>query len=177
MTCCRLLALTLLAWGMAAPHLPALGQPEPTFELDVRQHINIAPSQSTLERAVFTGLIVDARGLDFEPSMSMRLFDPQGRQIYTTTNPNQELNTSYVASEGTAAYATSPEQATALTNRIGERPHIVRAQRTRGYDLILAANDAAFIEQANQRDRFLDNFRVVVIWDPPTLLALPRRTP
>ncbi|MEN9245863.1 MAG: hypothetical protein Q6J78_04050 [Thermostichales cyanobacterium SRBZ-1_bins_19] len=161
-----------LWWGLGLGIWPVWGQ-EPTFQLDLRQQFQVAPEQSTLERPQFTGLIVDARGLDFEPSMSMRLFDPQGRQIYTTTNPNQELNTSYVASEGTAAYATSPEQAKALTNRIGDRPHIVRAQRTRGYDLILSAQDAAFLEQANQRDRFLDHFRVVVIWDPPTLLRRP----
>jgi len=171
----RFFSVTLLWGGVTLATLPVLAKSEPTFDLDVRQQIQIAPSQSTLERAVVTGVIVDARGLDFEPSMSMRLFDPQGRQIYTTTHPNLELNASYVASEGTAAYTTTPEQAKALTNRIGDRPHLIRAQRIRGYDLVLSAQDATFLEQANQRDRFLDNFRVVVIWDPPALLALPRR--
>ncbi|GAB4211111.1 MAG: hypothetical protein OHK0012_02970 [Synechococcales cyanobacterium] len=172
----RLLLFVLVAGWCCGPLSPSVWaetpdfEPEPVFQLDVEQRLNVAPSQGSLERALYTGLIVDARGLDFEPSMSMRLFDPSGQQIYTTVDPTQELNTSYVASEGTAAYATSIEQAIGLTNRIGERPREVRALRTRGYDLILSAEDAAQIVQANQRDRFLDNFRVVVIWDPPRLL-------
>ncbi|MDX2273119.1 MAG: hypothetical protein NW237_14380 [Cyanobacteriota bacterium] len=113
-----------------------------------------------------TGLIVDARGLDFQPSVSMRLFDPSGNQIYTTPTANQELNTYYVASEGTAAYATSEAQAKSLTQRIGSRPHLIRAQKTLGYDLVISNEDAWMLSLQNQSDKFLDNFAVVVIWDP-----------
>lgn len=113
-----------------------------------------------------TGLIVDARGLDFEPSMSMRLFDPDGNQIYTVPGPNQELNTALVAGEGTAAYATTEEQLRTLTSRIGERPHRIQAIRTLGYDLVISNEDAWFLRQTNEMDRYLDNLSVAVIWDP-----------
>ncbi|NJL99955.1 MAG: hypothetical protein HC924_14670 [Synechococcaceae cyanobacterium SM2_3_2] len=113
-----------------------------------------------------TGLIVDARGLDFEPSMSMRLFDPDGNQIYTVPGLNQELNTDLVAGEGTAAYATSEDQISTLTRRIGERPHRIRAVRTLGYDLVISNDDAWFLRQSNEMDRYLDNLSVVVMWDP-----------
>lgn len=113
-----------------------------------------------------TGLIVDARGLDFEPSMSMRLFDPDGNQIYTVPGPNQELNTALVAGEGTAAYATTEEQLRTLTSRIGERPHRIRAIRTLGYDLVISNEDAWFLRQTNEMDRYLDNLSVAVMWDP-----------
>ncbi len=113
-----------------------------------------------------TGLIVDARGLDFEPSMSMRLFDPDGNQIYTVPGLNQELNTALVAGEGTAAYATSEDQIQTLTTRIGERPHRIRAVRTLGYDLVISNDDAWFLRQSNEMDRYLDNLSVVVMWDP-----------
>jgi hypothetical protein len=112
-----------------------------------------------------TGLIVDARGLDFQPSMSMRLFDPDGNQVYTTPTPNQELNTYFVATEGTAAYASSEEQARSLTKRIGNRPHLITAKKTLGYDLVISSEDAWLLRQSNKQDRFLDNFSVVVIWD------------
>jgi len=112
-----------------------------------------------------TGLIVDARGLDFLPSQSMRLFDPDGNQVYTPINLGQDLNTAFVGSEGTAAYATSEEQARSLVNRIGERPHRIRAIRTLGYDLVISAEDAFSLRQMNATDGFLDRFAVVVIWD------------
>lgn len=113
-----------------------------------------------------TGLIVDARGLDFEPSMSMRLFDPDGNQIYTVPGSSDSLNTALVAGEGTAAYATSDAQARSLAIRIGERPHQIRAIRTLGYDLVISNEDAWFLRQTNEMDRYLDNLSVVVIWDP-----------
>ncbi|MCF2972317.1 hypothetical protein L1047_14040 [Synechococcus sp. Nb3U1] len=112
-----------------------------------------------------TGLIVDARGLDFLPSQSMRLFDPDGNQVYTPLNLSQDLNAAFVGSEGTAAYATSEEQARSLVNRIGERPHHIRAIRTLGYDLVITAEDAFSLRQMNEVDGFLNNFAVVVIWD------------
>ncbi|MEN9231257.1 MAG: hypothetical protein Q6L68_10150 [Thermostichus sp. DG02_5_bins_236] len=112
-----------------------------------------------------TGLIVDARGLDFLPSQSMRLFDPDGNQVYTPLNLSQDLNAAFVGSEGTAAYATSEEQARSLVNRIGERPHRIRAIRTLGYDLVITAEDAFSLRQMNAADGFLDAFAVVVIWD------------
>ncbi|MGQ9838651.1 MAG: hypothetical protein ACUVRV_12005 [Cyanobacteriota bacterium] len=112
-----------------------------------------------------TGLIVDARGLDFLPSQSMRLFDPDGNQVYTPLNLSQDLNAAFVGSEGTAAYATSEEQARSLVNRIGERPHQIRAIRTLGYDLVITAEDAFNLRQMNATDGFLDAFAVVVIWD------------
>ena len=113
-----------------------------------------------------TGLIVDARQLDFLPSMSMRLFDPDGNQVYTTPSTNRQLNASQVAINGTALFVTDEAQARELVNRIGERPHTVMAQRTQGYDLVISNEDAWELRNQNQRDRFLENYAVVVIWKP-----------
>ncbi|MFT0787227.1 hypothetical protein [Synechococcus sp. H55.10] len=112
-----------------------------------------------------TGLIVDARGLDFLPSQSMRLLDPDGNPVYPPLNLGQDLNAAFVGSEGTAAYTTSEEQARSLVNRIGERPHRIRATRMLGYDLVISAEDAFNLRQMNASDGFLDRFAVVVIWD------------
>jgi len=112
-----------------------------------------------------TGLLVDARGLDFLPSQSMRLLDPDGNPVYPPANLGQDLNVAFVGSEGTAAYATSEEQARLLVNRIGERPYRIRAMRTLGYDLVISAEDAFNLRQMNAVDGFLDRFAVVVIWD------------
>jgi hypothetical protein len=133
-----------------APGAPNGGQPSRT--------IRYIPS--------VTGLIVDARELDFVPSMSMRLFDPEGNQIYTTLNSNRNLNTYQVAANGTAAYATSEAQARSLVQRVGERPTVITPEDTRGYDLIVSSGDAWKLSQQNERDRFLENFAVVVIWNP-----------
>ena len=113
-----------------------------------------------------TGLIVDARQLDFVPSMSMRLYDPDGNQVYTTLDSNRDLNTYQVSSNGTALFVTTEEDAHRLVNRIGDRPTTVTAYSTLGYDLVLNNEDAWDLRQQNDRDRFLDNFSVVVIWTP-----------
>ncbi|MGK7912025.1 MAG: hypothetical protein AB4050_11185 [Synechococcus sp.] len=113
-----------------------------------------------------TGLIVDARQLDFLPSMSMRLFDPDGNQVYTTPSTNRQLNASQVAVNGTALFVTDEAQARELVNRIGERPHTIAAQRTQGYDLVISNQDAWALRNQNERDRFLENYAVVVIWQP-----------
>jgi hypothetical protein len=118
------------------------------------------------QRQQTTGLILDARGLDFQPSMSMRIFDPEGNQIYTTPGSHQDLNTYLVASQGTAAYATSEEQARTLLNRIGERPLMIEAVKTLGYDLVVSNQDAWTLWQQNEADGFLDRYAVVVIWEP-----------
>ncbi len=112
-----------------------------------------------------TGLIVDARGLDFLPSQSMRLLDPDGNPVYPPITLGQDFNAAFVGSEGTAAYTTSEDQARSLVNRIGERPHRLRALRTLGYDLVISAEDAFNLRQMNALDGFLDRFAVVVIWD------------
>ncbi|NJK64916.1 MAG: hypothetical protein HC921_21420 [Synechococcaceae cyanobacterium SM2_3_1] len=117
-------------------------------------------------RQQITGLILDARGLDFQPSMSMRVFDPEGNQIYTTPGSHEDLNTYLVASQGTAAYATSEEQARSLLNRIGEQPLLIRAVKTLGYDLVVSNQDAWTLWQQNEADGFLDRYAVVVIWEP-----------
>ena len=115
-----------------------------------------------------TGLIVDARQLDFLPSMSMRLFDRDGNQVYTTPETNRQLNTSQVSINGTASFVTSEDEARQLIGRIGERPHTIKAERTQGYDLVISNSDAWELRNQNQRDRFLDNYAVVVIWSPQT---------
>jgi len=95
----------------------------------------------------------------------MRLLDPDGNPVYPPINLGQDLNAAFVGSEGTAAYTTSEEQARSLVNRIGERPHRLRALRTLGYDLVISAEDAFNLRQMNASDGFLDRFAVVVIWD------------
>lgn len=154
----------------------------PVFDLDLLRQFGTSPGSgvgtgqgpgggtgleagSQRREPQVTGLIVDARGLDFLPSQSMRLFDPDGNQVYTPVTLGQDLNAAFVGSEGTAAYATSEEQARSLVNRIGERPHRIRAIRTLGYDLVISAEDAFSLRQMNATDGFLDRFAVVVIWD------------
>lgn len=97
----------------------------------------------------------------------MRLFDPEGNQVYTTPTANQDLNAYLVASSGTAAYVNSEADARALTQRIGERPLEIKAIKTLGYDLVVSNEDAWALRRSNQVDQFLDNYAVVVIWDSP----------
>ncbi len=121
----------------------------------------------TEQQPLVSGVIIDARGLAFSPSMGMRLFNEQEEQIYTTPQMNENLDIDAVIALGTALYTGSLEQAQGLTYRIGVQAKVLRAKTIRGGDLVLADPDAEQLLRWDQRDRFLERFAVVVIWDRP----------
>ena len=114
-----------------------------------------------------SGVIIDARGLKFAPSMGMRLFNNEWEQIYTTPQMNKNLDVDAVVALGTALYAPTLDRAKSLVYRIGTNPLLIQALSIRGGDLVLTDADARELLRLNDRDHFLDRFSVVVIWDRP----------
>ncbi len=115
-----------------------------------------------------TGVIVDAQGLSFQPSMGMRLLDAQGNQIYLSAAARRNLDADSISTQGTASYAYNLDQARGL-DRVGARPLVVRALGTQGEDLVISEEDAQVLQAKNRQDRFLDNLSVVVVWTPAKL--------
>ncbi|MBD2102186.1 hypothetical protein [Leptolyngbya sp. FACHB-261] len=152
------LGLSLGCWLWLAPGEPVLAQESP----------DLASGATEVRQPEVTGVIIDAQGLGFQPSMGMRLFDAQGRQIYLTTAARRRLDVDAISTQGTASYAYSLDQARNL-NRAGSRPLIVKALGTQGEDLVISQEDAEILQAKNQQDRFLDRMAVVVVWSAPQL--------
>lgn len=114
--------------------------------------------------AVYTGIVIDARGMGVLPALAPRVLDPDGHEIYGTAYVSREWAVKY----GMAGYAKSLDGARALKDRIGANPAVVRAQRADGpakTDVVLSAEDAADIRSATQNLKFLEEARVVIVVD------------
>ncbi|HEY9844332.1 MAG: hypothetical protein ACAI44_31395 [Candidatus Sericytochromatia bacterium] len=147
------------------PEIEPTAEPEtePTME---PQPVSGEPSlQSDNPQQPFTGLVIDARGLQLHPSMSpmVRSEADQAPQVYVGNFP---LDIDRVIAEGIVLYYGSLEQALA-SQRAGKHPLVVRpiGSDKHGVDFVLHPQDAAQIQAFDQRDRFLQKLQVVAVLD------------
>ena len=109
----------------------------------------------------YTGLIVDARGLEVQPALAPRIFSENGNAVYDYAFVSRE----FAVQQGVCSYLTTPA-AEAATPRVGEHPLLVLGLRTGGSDrcdLIISNTDAARIRNAAEHLSFMRQCRVVFI--------------
>jgi len=139
------LADQLLPKGSAAPMPPAGAAPAAN------------PSQ------IYTGLVVDARGLGVRPAMSPKILSEDGREVYGSARVNRD----WAVREGMVGYLKDP--ATAQTNpRVTDRPLMVKALKVSGdgrVDMVISNNDAATLQSVTQNLSMLEKCRVIVLVD------------
>ncbi|MBN1424833.1 hypothetical protein JXA88_09780 [Candidatus Fermentibacteria bacterium] len=110
-----------------------------------------------------SGLIVDASGLGVKPTMAPRVL-VQGRdeELYGRVNMDRAAAVRF----GVVGYTDTVAKATALKERVGESPLVVRAVATGGAysaDVLLSTDDAARVVAANMKSDFLKECRVVFV--------------
>ena len=112
----------------------------------------------------YTGVLVDARGLDLQPSMSPRILSEEGRVIYGAATVGREYATQY----GIIGYDKDIDRAL-TSDRIGgagANPFVVKATRTSGLysgDAVLSEFDATRVLMADADDEFLHECRVIFV--------------
>ncbi len=109
----------------------------------------------------YTGLIIDAGGLNIRPAMAPRILGQGGEVLYGVHDVDQEYLTKY----GMAGYARSVEQARGL-ERVGANPMIIKAQGITGNtacDIEISSEDAAALIMAGAGSSFLKESRVVIV--------------
>ena len=118
----------------------------------------------------YTGVLVDARGLGLQPSMSPRILSENGRVIYGAAT----VDRSYAAQYGIVGYAKDIDRA--LSNeRLGSEqanPFVVQATGASGLyaaDVVLGDFDATRVLVADSDDDFLRECRVVFVLGPRPL--------
>jgi hypothetical protein len=112
---------------------------------------------------VFSGLIINCKGLNLKPALSPKVLDEDGKEIYGSAHVSREWAVKY----GIVGYAKSVEDATKL-ERAGKTPGEIKALKASGKnntDVVLSNNDAREIRAAAKKQKFLSECRVLFIID------------
>ena len=132
-----------------AEEAPAPGPPE-----------SMNPSPATV---IYTGLVVDARGLGARPAMSPRILDETGQEVYGSAYVSRE----YAVQQGMAGYA-KDLTASQTNSRVKDQPLTVKGLKAEGpgqSDLIISNADADKIRGASENLSFLKKCRVMICVD------------
>jgi hypothetical protein len=132
--------------------LPQVGVPPPP----------VAPSGAPAPQ-VFTGLVIDARGLQIRPAMSPKILDESGKEVYGSAKVDRE----YAVQQGMVGYAKDVSAAQA-NNRVTNNPLTVNGIRADGEgktDVVISNSDAGRLLSAAENLSFLQKCRVMIVVD------------
>ncbi len=139
--------------------LPPMGQP-----MQVGQGYPVDPSGYSLpQNTVFTGLIVDARGLGLRPAMAPKIIDESGNEVYGTGYVSRE----YAVQIGVVGYEKDLNRAK-TNERVTANPLIVKGIKVSGSnksDVVISNADAQNVVGAAKNLNFMENCKVMVILD------------
>ncbi len=152
------LAQTIMPLAIAKPPTPP--EPAPVAPAPVVA-TPVAPAPAG--PAAYTGMVVDARGIQARPAMSPRVFDEDGKEVYGSANVDRE----YAIQQGMSGYARDLNAAQS-NQRVTANPITVKAIRSSGAghsDLIISNADAQQIRSAGDNMTFMKKCRVMVVLD------------
>ncbi len=112
---------------------------------------------------VFTGLIIDARGLNVRPAMAPKVLDQKGDEVYGSKYVERE----YAVDIGMVGYEKNIDRA-AHNDRVADNPLIVKALEASGQngtDVVVSEADAIKIHNAAANMNFLEHCKVMFILD------------
>jgi len=112
---------------------------------------------------LYTGLIIDARGLGVRPAMAPKIVNEEGKEVYGSA----WINRDWAVREGMVGYQKDP--AAAQSNpRVTDKPLMVKALKVSGdarVDLVISNADGSTLHGAGQNMSFLEKCRVVILVD------------
>ena len=141
---------TIQPFKKNAPKQPPADQMNPEEEAEEKKEI-------------FSGLIVDARGLGIKPVLSPKIVDENNQEIYGPAFISREI----AVQNGICIYE-SNLAAARLNFRVLENPLVVKAIRkikTDGTELVISNTDALKIRSASEHLAFLKQCRVIIVVD------------
>ncbi len=121
------------------------------------------PAAPPAPSVVYTGMVVDARGIQARPAMSPRILDENGKEVYGSMNVDRE----YAIQQGMTGYARDLTAAQS-NQRVTNNPVSVKGIKTEGAgrsDIVISNADAEMIRSAADNLSFLKKCRVMVVLD------------
>jgi hypothetical protein len=133
-------------------------------EIKRRQNDNVPDTKLKPENVSenYTSLILDCKGLGVLPAMSPAIFDADDGEVYVGKIP---IDPDFVINEGIVSYATTITEAKKL-DRAGNNPLMLKATNVKGNfksDVYVSNRDARTIIGAEDRSKFLKDFRVIMV--------------
>jgi hypothetical protein len=123
----------------------------------------VKASESPSVPVVYTGMVVDARGIQVRPAMFPRIFDEDGKDVYDLAN----IDIDYAEKQGISGY--THDLTVAQTNqRLGANPITVKAMRISGFgksDIIISNADARQVRASAESAAFLKQCKVIIVLD------------
>ena len=141
-----------LRGGFAQLVLP--GEIKPLESIRTMVPVNISPF-------IFTGLVIDTRGLGIKPVMAPKILDENAREVYGSAFVSRE----YAVQQGMSGY--SKDLAAAQSNqRVADNPLTVKGLRTEGVehsDVVISNADARRLRSASENLSFMKKCRVIIV--------------
>ena len=134
---------------------------EQTFRLDIKPYQpTSSPPAST---GPYTGVIIDARGLQLEPSIAPMILTENSRQVYGTLTVSRD----YAVKQGIAGWYSDVEAAKEDTDRLGNNPLVIKGVKTAVTDhhVWISPEDAVKVYGADLKQQFLQECRVGIVVD------------
>jgi len=128
----------------------------------------VAPDVKVAETPVppavlYTGLVVDARGIQARPAMAPRILDEQGAEVYGTASVERD----YAVQQGMSGYARDLTSAQS-NSRVTNNPLSVKGLKTQGpgrLDIVISSADAGLVRASAENASFLKKCRVMIVLD------------
>ena len=115
------------------------------------------------KEVVFTGLIIDCKGLKIKPALSPRVLDETGKEVYGSAYVTRDWAIKY----GIVGYAKEVAAAAKL-ERAGTSPGQIKALKAIGdnsTDVVISNDNAADVRSAAQNLKFLSECRIIFVID------------
>jgi len=140
----------------------------PPGEGSLSQETNLYyPQHSPVGRyTIYTGLIIDARGLGLKPAMDPKVLSESGASVYGMDRRIME-DKKFIIKQGLVAYVRTMEKAKEL-KRIGKNPFVVRATGVSGQfktDVVIGEEQAKAILKLKGLLTFWEQCRVAIVLD------------
>ena len=132
-------------------------------EIGTKPSITAFEGGRTSSPRLFSGLVVDCRGLRIKPALCPRIIDEAGKEVYGSAYVSRE----WAIKQGIVGYAKSLDDAKKL-DRIGKTPGSIKAVKAAGenaIDVTISDVDAADIRSAAKNLSFLSECRIVFVVD------------
>jgi hypothetical protein len=141
------------------------GLGESLYDESIGQNPSITTfsGKASSKETVFSGLIIDCKGLSIKPALSPRVLDESGQEVYGSAYVSRE----WAVKQGVVGYSKDIASAAKL-DRLGDTPGKVKAVKASGdnsTDVVIADKDAADIRSAAKNLKFLSECRVVFVVD------------
>ena len=112
---------------------------------------------------LFSGLIIDAKGLGVEPVLNPVIVSEQGHDIYSSAFISRD----FAVQNGVCKYLCNMDQAL-KDKRIGNHPLIFKGLRKEGKPntaIVISMTDYHLLEKRTERHGFLKECRVIIVID------------